>query len=153
MILVLSIFLSLVIISIYTANLTTWLTVNKLNPNVDISEMKNEVIGCDAGSIVNYLIDVVHFPPENIKTMSSHEENPQAFRRGEIAAAFLSVPHGKVFISKYCNDFVAAGPIYNFAGFGFAFPKRSPMLPDFSEIILELIEKGRVQELENEMLR
>ncbi|KAK9085450.1 hypothetical protein Sjap_025861 [Stephania japonica] len=154
MILVGWIIVAIVLMQSYVANLTTWLTLSNLNPNVHISDMKNKVVGCDTGSFIyNYLVDVLHFSPKNVKTISSHEEYPLALKSGEIAAAFLSVPHVKLFLSKYCKDFVSTEPIYNFGGFGFGFPRRSPMLPDFSKVILELIENGRIQELENEMLR
>ncbi|RVW42972.1 Glutamate receptor 2.7 [Vitis vinifera] len=124
-------FVALVITQSYTANLTSMLTVQQLEPTVaDIETLKssNSMIGYCRGSFVSaYLKDV-------------------------LAAAFLEAPFAKLFLAKYCKSFMAAGPSYKVGGFGFVFPRGSPLLHDVSEALLNVSESGKLRELENSML-
>lgn len=116
-------FVALVITQSYTANLTSMLTVERLEPTVtNIEKLKssNSMIGNCMGSFVAaYLKDVLGFNVKNIKNYSSPEHYAQAFKDGEIAAAFLEAPFAKLFLAKYCKSFIAAGPTYQVGGFGF----------------------------------
>ncbi|KAA8523958.1 hypothetical protein F0562_010611 [Nyssa sinensis] len=47
--------------------------------------------------------------------------------------------------------FITAGPTYKVGGYGFTFPKGSPMLPDMNEALLNITEKGVLRELENSL--
>ncbi|XP_058226997.1 glutamate receptor 2.7-like [Rhododendron vialii] len=44
------------------------------------------------------------------------------------------------------------GPIYNTAGFGFAFPKESPLVPDVSRAILNVSEQDVMTRIDEEWL-
>ena len=116
-------FVALIITQTYTANLTSMLTVEWLEPAVDdVDQLRNSnaMVGYSTGSFLkNYLDDVLHFNPANIRQFSSHEEFAEALRRKEIGAAFLEVPGAKIFLAKYCKEFTQAGPMYKIGGFGF----------------------------------
>ncbi|GMY37617.1 glutamate receptor 2.7 [Fagus crenata] len=146
----------LILSSSYTANLSSMLTVQKLQPNVtDIEwlKMNNLKIGCDGDSFVRtYLENVIKFKPENIVNVSSQDLYPGEFKSNNISAAFLELPYEKVFINKYCKDYTATIRTNRFGGLGFVFPKGSPIARDFSKAILKLSENGETKFLEDEWL-
>ena len=116
-------FVSLVLTQTYVANLTSILTVRRLEPTVtDVESLRNgnEMVGYLTGSFVeNYLVEVLNFHQSNIKTYDSAQEYVNALRRQEIAAVFLEAPLAKLFLAKYCKEFITAGPTYKVGGFGF----------------------------------
>ena len=118
------------------------LTVSRLQPSVvDVESLQraNAAVGCDGNSfIVTHLVNL-GFKPENIKTIHSINEYPDAFERGDISAAFFVVPHAKVFLAKYCKGYTMTGPTFNLGGFCFVilFPFFLPIRP-FNLITLSL---------------
>lgn len=117
------VFVALVIMQTYTANLTSMLTFQQLEPTIaDVEALQNSnaMVGHRNGSFVSeYLADLLHFKPDNIKAFTSPEAYAQALRSKEIAAAFLEYPLAKLFLAKYCKGFTLSGPTYKFGGFGF----------------------------------
>ncbi|KAL5715903.1 hypothetical protein ACHQM5_017663 [Ranunculus cassubicifolius] len=150
-------FVVLIVVSSYTAILTSMFTVSRLEPSVvDVELLKktNAVVGCNGNSfIVKYLIDVVGFKNENVKRIDSIGDYPGAFVSRDIAAAFFVTLHAKVFLMKNCQGYTMAGPSYKLGGFGFVFPKGSPLALDISEAILKVTEGGVIQRLEESMLQ
>lgn len=116
-------FVVLIVVSSYTAILTSMFTVSRLEPSlVDIEVLKktNAGVGCNGNSfIIKYLIDVVGFKPENVKRINSIDDYPIAFERGYIAAAFFVTLHAEVFLMKSCEGYTKAGPSFKLGGFGF----------------------------------
>ncbi|XP_054813212.1 glutamate receptor 2.8-like [Prosopis cineraria] len=149
-------FAGLIITQTYTANLASMLTVEKLEPTTDdVDQLRkgNAIVGCDRGSFLkNYLYEVLHFQPTNIRQISSEEEYAEALRNKEIAAAFLEVPVAKIFLAKYCKEFIQAGPMYKIGGFAFAFPRESPLTATVNKALIKAFENGKVLDLENKML-
>ncbi|KVH93100.1 Extracellular ligand-binding receptor [Cynara cardunculus var. scolymus] len=126
----------------YTASLTSMLTVRRLIPKVaDFETLKNTnaIVGYGRGAhVVRYLEDVLHFKPSNIRSFKSPEEYARALRSGEIAAVFLEAPFTKLFLSKYCKSFMAAGPTFGDGGFAFA--------------LLNISESGTLRHMEQRMI-
>ncbi|KAK6283885.1 hypothetical protein POUND7_002837 [Theobroma cacao] len=145
-------FVVLILNSSYTASLTSMLTVQRLVPNItDIESLKraNMKIGCDGDSFVRtYLEEVLEFRSNNIENVSSEYSYEGEFKSSHIAAAFLELPYGKVFLSEYCKQFTTTTPTFRFGGLGFVFQKGSPMAADFSRAILKLSEDGTLKKLE-----
>ncbi|MBA0837005.1 hypothetical protein Goarm_009190 [Gossypium armourianum] len=108
------------------------LTISHLQPSVsDIDTLlrTNASVGCNRNSfIVGYLINVLGFKPKNIRKIDSINDYPDAFRNGDIQAAFFVVPHAKVF------------------------PKGSRLAFEFSEAILKVMENGEMPRLEEYLL-
>ncbi|XP_014500728.1 glutamate receptor 2.8-like [Vigna radiata var. radiata] len=156
MVMVVWLFVALIITQTYTANLASMLTAERLEPTVDnIDRLRNSYIkvGYSSGSFLKHYIEkVLQFHPENMRNYGELEEFAEAFRRKEIGVAFLEVPAAKIFLAKYCKEFIQAGPLYKVGGFGFAFPRGSPLIPDVNKALLDLVETGKVSELENKML-
>ncbi|XP_016568779.2 glutamate receptor 2.4 isoform X2 [Capsicum annuum] len=109
-------------------------------------------LGCNNKSfIIRYLVNL-QFKPENIKEISSFSDYPKAFEKGEISAAFFEAPHAKVFLAKNCKGYTKSGPVYKLGGFGFVFPKGSPLVVDISEAVLKVTQSGEINQLEEQML-
>lgn len=133
----------------FSAILSSTLTVSQLKPPV-IDQ--NSVVGCDRNSFISsHLVDELNFKQENVKIIDSIDDYPKAFETKYIAAAFFVEPHAKVFLAKYCKGYTTAGPTYRLGGFGFVFPKGSPLVTDISEAILQLSENGELNKLEQGM--
>ncbi|CAK9325234.1 unnamed protein product [Citrullus colocynthis] len=149
-------FMALVITQIYTANLTSMLTVQKLEPmitNIETLQRANALVGFGRGSFVKrYLEEVLHFRAENIRNYSTPDDYAEALRKREIAAAFLEVPFVKIFLARFCREFMVSGPTYKVGGFGFAFPRGSPLLTDINEALLKVSETGKFRDLEDSMI-
>ncbi|KAB2082648.1 hypothetical protein ES319_A05G211900v1 [Gossypium barbadense] len=115
-------FAILIISASFTASLTSMLTISHLQPSVsDIDTLlrTNASVGCNGNSfIVGYLINVLGFKPKNIRKIDSINDYPDAFRNGDIQAAFFVVPHAKVFLAKYCKGFTMTGPTFKLGVFG-----------------------------------
>ncbi|XP_027061001.1 glutamate receptor 2.7-like [Coffea arabica] len=148
-------FVAVIISQSYTASLTSMLTLPRLEPkvaNIETLRNSNAVIGHSSKAFVRaYLLNVLHFNPNNIKNFSSFEECAEDLKNGRIAGAFLEVPTSKVFLAKYCKSFMTAGPTYKAGGYGFAFSKGSPLIADMDEALLKVFESGRLKELEDNM--
>ncbi|WVY99476.1 hypothetical protein V8G54_025546 [Vigna mungo] len=123
MVMVVWLFVALIITQTYTANLASMLTAERLEPTIDnIDQLRNSNIrvGYSSGSFLkHYVENVLQFHPENLRNYGELEEYAEAFRRKEIGAAFLEAPAAKVFLAKYCKEFIQAGPLYKVGGFGF----------------------------------
>ncbi|KAJ6751885.1 hypothetical protein OIU85_002315 [Salix viminalis] len=145
-------YVSSIIIHTYTANLTSMLTVQRLEPTVPrVEELLNsnaKVGYCTGSYMAEYLPGVLKFKAENLKKYGSAEEYFSAFKNKEISAAFLGTPYAKLFLGRYCNSFIKIGETYKIGGFGFAFPRGSPLLASVNEALLKITENGTVQALE-----
>ncbi|KAG6790308.1 hypothetical protein POTOM_006456 [Populus tomentosa] len=145
-------FVALIIIQTYTANLTSMLTVQRLEPTIlSVEELLNsnaKVGYCTGSYMERYLPEVLKFKSENMRYFRSAESYAEGFRVKNISAAFLGTPYAKIFLAKYCNSFIQIGPTYKIGGFGFAFPRGSPLLASVNEALLKISENGTLQELE-----
>ncbi|KAL5715909.1 hypothetical protein ACHQM5_017668 [Ranunculus cassubicifolius] len=149
-------FVAIIIIQSYTANLTSMLTIPRIeSKGITVEHLRNSnaKVGCDGGSfVVRYLEEALGIDPRNIIQFYSYTDYPQALEKGQIAAAFLEIPYIKVFLAKHCKGFALVGPVYKVGGFAFVFSKGSPILPDISKAVLEVSENGKLLEMENALL-
>ncbi|KAF9666601.1 hypothetical protein SADUNF_Sadunf16G0245700 [Salix dunnii] len=150
--LVVWLFVALVITQTYTANLTSMLTVQRLEPTVtSVEELlrTNARVGyCTGSYMTEYLPRVLTFKVENLKKYGAAEEYFNAFKNKEISAAFIGTPYAKLFLGRYCNSFIQVGETYKIGGFGFAFPRGSPLLASVNEALLKISENGTLRDLE-----
>ncbi|KAJ4726395.1 Glutamate receptor [Melia azedarach] len=138
LVMVVWLFVTLVISQTYTANLTSMLTVQRLEPTVDnIDTLKNSaaIVGySNVSYVLSYLVDVLQFNQRNLKGYTSPEGYVNDLKSRQIAAIFLDVAVAKIFLAKYCKGFSIAGPTYKVGGLGF------------------VSENGKLQELETSMI-
>ncbi|GMY37684.1 glutamate receptor 2.7-like [Fagus crenata] len=143
-------FVAFVLTASYTANLSSMLTIERLEPSI---EMNNATIGFNKGSFVGkYLVEILHFKPASIKEIENGEQYIKKFESNGITAAFLERPYAEVFLKKYCKGYSSSSAAYRFGGFGFAFQKGSPFARDLSEAILKLSEDGGMDVLRAKFL-
>ncbi|XP_042027299.1 glutamate receptor 2.3-like [Salvia splendens] len=151
-VLIVWVFVVLVLTSSYTANLTSMLTLQQLQPKVnEVNDLvKNgEYVGYQEGSFVSgFLMDSMKFDSSKFRIYSSLEDYDDALskgsRDGEVGAVVDELPYIRLFLSKYCHKYTMIWPTYRTSGFGFAFPKGSPLLPDVSRQILKLKEDDKM---------
>ncbi|XP_019193276.1 PREDICTED: glutamate receptor 2.8-like isoform X2 [Ipomoea nil] len=140
------VFVVLVLTSSYTASLTSMLTVQQLQPTVtDVKDLiKNgEYVGCRDGSFVAGMLRN-KFGNIKLRNYTTLEEFDEALTKGSgnggVAAIVDELPYLRLFLGKYCGKYTIVGPTYKTAGFGFAFPRGSPLVPDVSRAILRVTE-------------
>ncbi|GAU26660.1 hypothetical protein TSUD_314370 [Trifolium subterraneum] len=121
-------FVVLILVQSYTASLTSLLTVEQLRPAItDVNQLlKNKMnVGYLKGSV-----------------------------NGGIDAAFDEVPYVKHFLGIYsCSKYVMVEPKFKTGGFGYAFPKGSPLVADISRAILNVTQGGKIKIIENTWFR
>ncbi|KAK6137136.1 hypothetical protein DH2020_029120 [Rehmannia glutinosa] len=149
----------LILTQSYTASLTSMLTVQQLHPTItDVNELikNNEYVGYQNGSFVFELLKDMGFHESRLLAFNSPDELYELFskgsRNGGIAAVIDEIPYMKLFLAKYCSKYTMVGPTYKTGGFGFVFPKGSPLVPDISRAILEVTESKKMMTIEKKWL-
>ncbi|CAL0330806.1 unnamed protein product [Lupinus luteus] len=152
-------FVVLIINSSYTASLTSILTVQQLSsPIKGIGSLINskEPIGYLQGSFTrNYLIAEIGIDESRLVPLKTPEESTKALekgpRKGGIAAYVDERAYIELFLSSRCG-FTVVGQEFTRNGWGFAFPRDSPLAVDMSTAILELAENGDLQRIHDKWL-
>ncbi|KAF9612903.1 hypothetical protein IFM89_004319 [Coptis chinensis] len=150
------IFVVLILNSSYTASLSSMLTVQSLQPVVaSIEELKQngDNVGYQEGSFVADILKQMSFNESNITPFSSPVEMIKALQKGSqnnggISAFFGTVPYIKPFLAKYCNEYTMIGPINKTDGYGFAFPRGSPLVADVSRALLNVSDGSEMKKLD-----
>ncbi|KAL0670754.1 hypothetical protein Bca4012_033458 [Brassica carinata] len=158
-------FVVLVLTQSYTANLTSFLTVQRLQPsatNVEDLIRNGESVGYQHGTFVRDFLRNLNFSETQLKPFASAEECDDLLSKGTwkggIAAAFDEVAYLKDIVSHNCSKYamvepsfktVGFEPSFKTAGFGFAFPKNSPMTKDVSIAILNVTQGKEMRRIEN----
>lgn len=155
MVLFIWLFVVLIINSSYTASLTSILTVQQLSSPIKGIEsliVSNEPIGFQVGSFAeNYLIEELNIAKSRLHALGSPEEYADKLERGIVAAVIDERPYVDLFLSNYCR-FQIVGQEFTKSGWGFAFPRDSPLAVDMSTAILRLSENGELQKIHDRRL-
>ncbi|KAK8569952.1 hypothetical protein V6N13_002660 [Hibiscus sabdariffa] len=142
------VFAVLVITSSYTATLASMLTVQQIELN-----LKGEYVGYHSGSSISGAISNLNFENPGLKPYNSPEDYANALRRGSknggVSAIIDEMPYLKVFLAKYPIDYTVIKSKATSGGFGFVFPKASPLVQDISSAIVKLREEEKLQMMEN----
>lgn len=155
-------FVVLILTQSYTASLTSLLTVEQLQPTVtDINDLlkRKESIGFLNGSFVEgILLHQLKFDKSQLKIFNSPQELHELFTKGSanggISAALDEMPYVKLFLAKYCGKYTTVEPTFKTGGFGFVFPKGSPLVPDVSRAILNVTQSDKsMKEIENSWIK
>ncbi|KAJ0968868.1 hypothetical protein J5N97_021745 [Dioscorea zingiberensis] len=152
-------FVVLIIQSSYTASLTSILTVRQLfSPITGIDGLitSNEPIGVQVGSFTErYLVQELGIPKSRIKVLADAVEYTRALElgphNGGVAAVIGERPYIELFLASHCQ-FSTVGSEFTNNGWGFAFPKDSPLSADISKAIIELSENGDLQRIHDKWL-
>ncbi|XWS68356.1 hypothetical protein CRYUN_Cryun04dG0082900 [Craigia yunnanensis] len=154
-VLIIWLFVVLIINSSYTASLTSILTVQQLSSpikGIDTLISSKEPIGFQVGSFAeNYLIEELNIPKSRLVPLGSPEEYALALERRRVAAIIDERPYVDLFLSDHC-EFSIRGQEFTKSGWGFAFPRDSPLAIDMSTAILALSENGQLQKIHDQWL-
>ncbi|XP_037454814.1 glutamate receptor 2.8-like [Triticum dicoccoides] len=149
------VFVVLILTSSYTASLTSMLTVQQLRPTVtDVKELqrRGQYIGYQEGTFIKPRLKKMGFHERKMRKYSSEEEYADALSKGSanggVDAVFDEIPYLKLFLSQHCDGYMQVGPVYKTDGFGFVFPRGSPMTGDVSRGILNLAEGDTMAQIE-----
>ncbi|GLJ41419.1 hypothetical protein SUGI_0857330 [Cryptomeria japonica] len=149
-------FVVFVLVSSYTASLSSMLTVRQIVPNVESLDSliaQNLPIGYHQGSFIDkYLVQQLGVNKSVLLPYSSTEEFADALKRGPnnggVAAIFEEQTIAQnLFLSTGCNEYARLGPVYKTGGFTFVFPKGSPLVSGISKAILNLSESKEMQDI------
>ncbi|XP_024030653.1 glutamate receptor 3.6 [Morus notabilis] len=159
LVLIIWLFVVLIINSSYTASLTSILTVQQLTSPIKGIESLIETsdpIGYQQGSFArNYLIDEIGIQESRLVPLNSAEDHAKALRDGPhgggVAAVVDERAYIELFLSAHC-EFSIIGQEFTKAGWGFAFPRDSPLAVDMSTAILKLSENGDLQRIHDKWL-
>ncbi|CAN4078580.1 unnamed protein product [Withania somnifera] len=152
-------FVVLIINSNYTASLTSILTVQKLSsPITGIESLLNskEPIGYQLGSFArNYLIQELRIDESRLVPLNLPEDYLRALKNGPghggVAAIVDERAYMELFLSTRCQ-FSILGQEFTKNGWGFAFPRDSPIAIDMSTAILKLSENGELRGIHDKWL-
>ncbi|EXB89491.1 Glutamate receptor 2.7 [Morus notabilis] len=150
------VFVVLILTQSYTASLTSLLTSQQLQATVtNVSQLiKNgDNVGYLEGSFVYGMLKGLGFNDSRLKVFKSPKELHEKFSNypsahDGIAAAFDETPYVKLFLRKYCSKYTLADPTFKADGFGFVFPRGSPLVPDVSRAILNVTEGEKLKKIE-----
>nr|CAD1825568.1 unnamed protein product [Ananas comosus var. bracteatus] len=146
------VFVVLILQSSYTASLTSMLTVQKLKPAfVGFDDLKNsgKNVGYLQDSFVKGVLLNRGFDESRLVSFKSPQQYEEGLSNGTVAAIVDEIPYLKlVFLKKYCSNYTMVGQLNKTGGFGFAFPKGSPLVSDLSRAILNITESNEVTEIQ-----
>ncbi|CAN6204521.1 unnamed protein product [Urochloa humidicola] len=140
---------------LYSASLTSMMTAQQLQPTAfDLDQLirNGDYIGYQGGSFVKDFLKSHKVEEHKIRNYSSPDQYAEALMKGSwnggVAAVFDEIPYLKLFMSKHCRNHSIVGHVYKTGGFGFVFPKGSPLVPDVSRAILTVTEGDKITDIE-----
>uniref|UniRef100_A0A2N9HS74 Ionotropic glutamate receptor C-terminal domain-containing protein n=1 Tax=Fagus sylvatica TaxID=28930 RepID=A0A2N9HS74_FAGSY len=160
LVLIIWLFVVLILNSSYIASLTSILTVEQLSSPVKGIESlitSNDPIGYLRGSFAeNYLTVELNIHKNRLVALNSPNEYEKALRDGPrkvggVAAVIDERAYMELFLSTRC-EFGIVGQEFTKMGWGFAFPRDSPLAIDMSTAILKLSENGGLQRIHDKWL-
>ncbi|XP_054810480.1 glutamate receptor 3.6-like [Prosopis cineraria] len=159
LVLIIWLFVVLILNSSYIASLTSILTVEQLSSPVKGIESlvtSKELIGYLRGSFTeNYLTDELNIMKSRLVPLNSPSEYEKALKdgptNGGVAAIIDERAYMELFLATRC-EFGIVGQEFTKMGWGFAFPRDSPLAIDMSTAILKLSENGGLQRIHDKWL-
>ncbi|KAK4846980.1 hypothetical protein QYF36_023927 [Acer negundo] len=137
------VFVVLILTSSYTATLTSMLTIQQIQLG------SNDYIGFRS------FIGSNNINIEDCSVCTSPEEYADALskgsKKGGVSAIIDEIPYIKIFFAHYHTHYTMVVPQNSIAtnGFGFAFPKGSPLVLNISRGIARLREEGKLKMLQD----
>uniref|UniRef100_A0A803QJW2 Glutamate receptor n=1 Tax=Cannabis sativa TaxID=3483 RepID=A0A803QJW2_CANSA len=162
LVLIIWLFVVLIINSSYTASLTSILTVQQLTSRIEgIDSLMSgtDPIGIQDGSFAwKYLTNELKIAESRLVNLRNEEEYGNALRLGPkvpggVAAIVDELPYVEAFLSHTKCQYRTVGQEFTKSGWGFAFPRDSPLAVDLSTAILQLSENGDLQKIRKKWLQ
>ncbi|KAL4366524.1 hypothetical protein GQ457_05G004240 [Hibiscus cannabinus] len=153
------VFAVLVITSSYTATLASMLTVQQIRGGSWSKSLRGptKIFKKFRGLNENFrAFSNLNFENQGLKPYTP-EDYDNALRRGSknggVSAIIDEMPYLKLFLAKYPADYTMIKSKATSGGFGFVFPKGSPLVHDISSAIVRLREEEKLQMMENKWFR
>ncbi|XP_023731800.1 glutamate receptor 3.1 isoform X1 [Lactuca sativa] len=149
---VLVIWLSMIfiVIQIFTATLSSWLTLDQLRPRLPPTF---ENAGYQDGSFLKDLItEKYNCSDKQLIPLTSVEDYKSALTNGSVSAIVDELPYIELFLAKYGSEYMKFGPINQESGIAFAFPRGSPLLQDFSRGVINVTESETMMKMKEKYL-
>ncbi|GJX22366.1 extracellular solute-binding protein 3 [Tanacetum coccineum] len=140
-----------IVVQIFTATLSSWLTLDQLRPRVPTYYGN---AGYQNGSFLKEFIShkLNVFWTMSLLALESVEEYKNAFSNGSVKVIFDELPYIDLFLSKYGSNYMKFGPINQESGIAFAFPRRSRLLPNFSRAVINITESDIMMDMKKKYL-
>ncbi|XP_047167594.1 glutamate receptor 3.3-like [Vigna umbellata] len=159
LVLIIWLFVVLILNSSYIASLTSILTVEQLSSSVKGIESlatSDERIGFLSGSFAeNYLTEELNIHRSRLVPLNSPSEYEKALKdgpaNGGVTAIIDERAYMELFLATRC-EYGIVGQEFTKMGWGFAFPRDSPLAIDMSTAILKLSENGDLQRIHDKWL-
>ncbi|KAL5698828.1 hypothetical protein ACHQM5_029813 [Ranunculus cassubicifolius] len=125
---------------------------------VDVQDLvrSGDFVGYQKGSFVKVVLKQLGFHESQLKAYNSPEQYGDALEQGSanggVSAIFDEVPYINSVLEKYCDKYRRGGPLYQMNGFGFVFPRGSPLVSDFSRAISSIVEGEKIELIEKRWL-
>ncbi|KAK9055211.1 hypothetical protein SSX86_026293 [Deinandra increscens subsp. villosa] len=138
-----------IVIQIFTACLSSWLTVNQLQPKVP---KEYHIVGYQHGSCVE---DFANNYKQNsttlaeLRPLSTTDDYKTVLDTGKVDAIFEELPYIDIFLAKYGDTYKKVGPLADEPGLAFAFSRGSSLQQEFSRGVVKVTESPDMTELKN----
>ncbi|GJP45877.1 hypothetical protein CLOM_g5219 [Closterium sp. NIES-68] len=146
---------TLVIVTSYTANMTSIITVNMLTvPSLDVNSVinANNPIGYQSGSFIEGYLLQLGVQKHNLVPLTSAEEYSSALVSGRVRVVVDEDPYLDLLRANHCSMAQVKQP-YSFLSMAFAFQKGSQLRTDVSAALLQLVMAGELDELQQQYLQ
>lgn len=139
-----------IVLQIFTATLSSWLTLDQLRPKLPTSF---ENVGYQGGSYIkDLLMQRYNCSGKKLMVLNSYEDFRNALSNGSVNAIFDELPHIELFLTKYGSEYMKFGPIHQEPGIAFAFARGSPLLQNFSRAVINITESDVMMEMKRKYL-
>ncbi|GJU30254.1 extracellular solute-binding protein 3 [Tanacetum coccineum] len=140
-----------IVAQIFTATLSSWLTIDQLRPRLPTSF---ESAGYQDGSFLkDFIMQKYNCSDTKLLPLKSIEDYKYAFSNKSVKIIFDELPYINLFLAKYGSDYMKFGPINQESGIAFAFPPGSSLFPIFSMAVINVTESDTMMDMKKKYLR
>ncbi|KAD4179870.1 hypothetical protein E3N88_28461 [Mikania micrantha] len=139
------------LLQIYTATLSSWLTLNQLRPRLPTNWEK---VGYPTGSFIkDQMIQKHNCSEKNLVPLNGYEEFKNALDNGSVNVVIEQLPYINLFLDKYKSGYTKVGPIQQEAGIAFALPIGSELLEIFSRAVINITQSEIMTRMKTDYLK
>ncbi|XP_076932182.1 glutamate receptor 3.6-like [Bidens hawaiensis] len=139
-----------IVLQIFTATLSAWLTLDQLRPRLPSN---HEKIGFQGGSFIrDLIIEKYKCSGAYLQALNSYEEFKNALANGSVDGIVDHLYYIDLFLARYPSEYTKVGPIHREAGIAFALPIGSELLESFSRAVIETSESEFMTDMKSKYL-
>ncbi|KAD4179872.1 hypothetical protein E3N88_28463 [Mikania micrantha] len=139
------------LLQIYTATLSSWLTLNQLRPRLPTNWDK---VGYQTGSFIkDQMIQKYNCSEKDLVPLNSYEEFKSALDNGSVNVVIDQLPYIDIFLDRYKFGYMKVGPIQQEIGIAFALPIGSKLLEIFSKAVINITQTEIMTKMKYDYLK